>query len=180
MPFSDFHGNPEIVHRLRDMLAREPLSSCRRAAGGHGSGKYTLALMLAQALNCLSPTQTAVCPTSAASAPTASASPRPPISTLASPKPSRRARISARPTRKKPASLCRRTPDVLVIPPDPPQMMIKVDQVRRVIETIYYRPAEGRERIYIFHRFGFHERGSELAPQGTGRTSGIRDHLSAD
>jgi DNA polymerase-3 subunit delta' len=29
-------------------------------------------------------------------------------------------------------------------------MMIKVDQVRRVIETIYYRPAEGRERVYIF------------------------------
>jgi len=39
---------------------------------------------------------------------------------------------------------------VLVIPPDPPQMMIKVDQVRRVIGTIYYRPAEGRERVYIF------------------------------
>jgi DNA polymerase-3 subunit delta' len=29
-------------------------------------------------------------------------------------------------------------------------MMIKVDQVRRVIETIYYRPSEGRERVYIF------------------------------
>ena len=29
-------------------------------------------------------------------------------------------------------------------------MMIKVDQVRRVIETIYYRPAEGKERVYIF------------------------------
>src|SRR3954468_8399851 len=41
-------------------------------------------------------------------------------------------------------------PDVLVIPPDPPQMMIKVDQVRRVIDTIYYRPGEGRERVYIF------------------------------
>jgi len=23
MPFSDFHGNPETIHRLRDMLARE-------------------------------------------------------------------------------------------------------------------------------------------------------------
>ena len=41
-------------------------------------------------------------------------------------------------------------PDVLIIPPDPPQMMIKVDQVRRVIETIYYRPSEARERVYIF------------------------------
>jgi DNA polymerase-3 subunit delta' len=41
-------------------------------------------------------------------------------------------------------------PDVLIIPPDPPQMMIKVDQVRRVIETIYYRPSEARERVYVF------------------------------
>ena len=41
-------------------------------------------------------------------------------------------------------------PDVLVIPPDPPQLMIKVDQVRRVIDTIYFRPAEAKERIYIF------------------------------
>jgi DNA polymerase III subunit delta' len=41
-------------------------------------------------------------------------------------------------------------PDVLVVPPDPPQMMIKVDQVRRVIETIYYRPGDAKERVYIF------------------------------
>jgi DNA polymerase-3 subunit delta' len=34
-------------------------------------------------------------------------------------------------------------------------MMIKVDQVRRVIETIYYRPAEGRERVYIFSDSAF-------------------------
>src|SRR5581483_11319109 len=41
-------------------------------------------------------------------------------------------------------------PDVMVIPPDPPQMMIKVDQVRRVIDSIYFRPAEARERVFIF------------------------------
>jgi len=34
-------------------------------------------------------------------------------------------------------------------------MMIKVDQVRRVIETIYYRPGEARERIYIFTQSAF-------------------------
>jgi DNA polymerase-3 subunit delta' len=28
--------------------------------------------------------------------------------------------------------------------------MIKVDQVRRVINTIYFRPAEAKERVYIF------------------------------
>jgi DNA polymerase III subunit delta' len=41
-------------------------------------------------------------------------------------------------------------PDVLIIPPDPPQMLVKVDQVRHVIREIYYKPAEGRERVYIF------------------------------
>jgi len=41
-------------------------------------------------------------------------------------------------------------PDVMIIPPDPPQMLVKVDQVRHVIHEIYYRPAEGRERVYIF------------------------------
>src|SRR5438270_4075404 len=41
-------------------------------------------------------------------------------------------------------------PDVLVIPPDPPQLMIKVDQVRHVIETIHYKPAEARRRIFFF------------------------------
>ena len=61
------------------------------------------------------------------------------------------ARENLRETDKKETRLFVQThPDVLIIPPDPPQMMIKVDQVRRVIETIYYRPAEGRERVYIF------------------------------
>ena len=46
-------------------------------------------------------------------------------------------------------------PDVLVIPPDPPQMMIKVDQVRRVIETIYFRPGDAKERVYIFTESAF-------------------------
>ncbi len=41
-------------------------------------------------------------------------------------------------------------PDVLIIPPDPPQMLVKVDQVRHVIGEIYYRPSDGRERVYIF------------------------------
>ena len=41
-------------------------------------------------------------------------------------------------------------PDVMIIPPDPPQMLVKVDQVRHVIHEIYYKPAEGRERVYIF------------------------------
>src|SRR5271169_4683910 len=58
MPFSDFHGNTDVVHRLRDMLARERFPHAVVLSGGQGSGKYMLALMLAQALNCLTPIQT--------------------------------------------------------------------------------------------------------------------------
>ena len=150
MPFSDFHGNSEIVHRLRDMLARERFPHAVVLAGGHGSGKYTLALMLAQALNCLSPTKTdglpdfcGRCANCTRIAQGADLDVRFAEAV--------EARENLRETDKKETRLFVQThPDVLVIPPDPPQMMIKVDQVRRVIETIYYRPAEGRERVYIF------------------------------
>jgi DNA polymerase-3 subunit delta' len=61
------------------------------------------------------------------------------------------AREGLRETDKKETRILIQThPDVLVIPPDPPQMMIKVDQVRHVIQSIYYRPAEAKERVYIF------------------------------
>ncbi len=46
-------------------------------------------------------------------------------------------------------------PDVLVIPPDPPQMLIKVGQVRRVIHEIYRFPSEARRAFYIFTSTGF-------------------------
>ena len=150
MSFSDFHGNAETVHRLRDMLARDRFPHAVVLAGGQGSGKYTLALMLAQALNCLSPLQTDGLPdfcgkcancTRIAQAADLDARFAEAVE----------ARENLRETDKKETRLFVQThPDVLVIPPDPPQMMIKVDQVRRVIETIYYRPAEGRERVYIF------------------------------
>jgi len=61
------------------------------------------------------------------------------------------ARENLRETDKKETRLFVQThPDVLIIPPDPPQLMIKVDQVRRVIETIYFRPAEAKEKVYLF------------------------------
>jgi DNA polymerase-3 subunit delta' len=148
--FSDFHGNAEVVHRLRDMLARERFPHAVVLAGSHGSGKYTLALMLAQALNCLSPTLTDGLPDFCGNCAnctriTQSADLDARFAEAVE------ARENLRETDKKETRLFVQThPDVLAIPPDPPQMMIKVDQVRRVIETIYYRPAEGRERVYIF------------------------------
>jgi DNA polymerase-3 subunit delta' len=150
MSFSDFHGNTETVHRLRDMLARKRFPHAVVLSGGRGSGKYTLALMLAEALNCLVPTVTDglpdFCGQCANCRRIALAGDLDALFAEAV-----EAREGLRETDKKETRLFVQThPDVLVIPPDPPQMMIKVDQVRRVIETIYYRPSEARERVYIF------------------------------
>ncbi len=150
MLFSDFHGNADTVHRLRDMLARDRFPHAVVLSGAPGSGKYTLALMLAQTLNCLAPTKTDGLPdfcgqcancTRIAQAADLDARFAEAVE----------ARDNLRDADKKETRLFVQThPDVLVIPPDPPQMMIKVDQIRRVIETIYYRPSEGKERVYIF------------------------------
>src|SRR5690349_9787872 len=53
MAFSEFQGNAEVVGRLREMLARDRFPHAVILAGPQGAGKYTLALMLARAMNCL-------------------------------------------------------------------------------------------------------------------------------
>ncbi len=160
MPFSDFVGNPDVVERLREMLARDHFPHAVILAGAHGAGKYTLALMLARAMNCLER------PTSAGTA----GSLLPDFCGrcsnctrigLAQNLDARfaeavEARENLRETDKKETRIFVQThPDLLVIPPDPPQMMIKVDQVRHVIQRIYYRPAEARESVYIFTSSAF-------------------------
>ena len=148
--FSDFHGNADVVHRLREMISRDHLPHAVVLAGGLGAGKYTLALMLAQALNCLTSPKTDGLPDFCGTCANCTRI------ALAGDLDARfaeavEARENLRETDKKETRIFVQThPDVLVIPPDPPQRMIKVDQVRRVIETIYYRPAEGKEKIYIF------------------------------
>ncbi len=150
MSFSDFHGNTGIVRCMRDMLARERFPHAVILSGARGGGKYTLGLMLAQALNCLDPIQTdgqpdfcGKCANCRRIAQAADLDARFAEAV--------EAREGMRDADKKETRLFVQThPDVLIIPPDPPQMMIKVDQVRRVIETIYYRPSEARERVYIF------------------------------
>jgi DNA polymerase III subunit delta' len=150
MPFSDFHGNTETLTRLREMLARDRLPHAIILAGARGAGKYKLAQMTAKALNCLKrpvsdglPDFCGACANCLriAEADDLAARFAEAVTT----------REEMREADKRDTRLLIQThPDVLIIPPDPPQMMIKVGQVRRVIETIYYRPGEARERVYIF------------------------------
>ena len=164
MGFSDFHGNADVVHRLREMLAHDRFPQSVILAGPEGSGKYTLAVMLAQAVNCLGPTRASArvsttpelffnadglpdfcgqCENCRRIGEAADLEPRF--------KEAIEARDGLRETDKRETRLFIQThPDVLVVPPDPPQMMIKVDQVRHVNHTIHYRPAEARRRVFIF------------------------------
>ena len=155
MPFSDFHGNSELVRRLREMLARDRFPHAVILAAPQGAGKYTLALMLARTMNCLNPRQTDGLPDFCGECSNC-----------------RRigeaeelearfaeaveAREGLREADKRETRILVQThPDVLIVPPDPPQMMIKIDQVRQVIQTAHYKPQEARRRVFIFSDSAF-------------------------
>src|SRR5438105_256928 len=149
MSFKDFFGNQSVVRDLRAMLARDRFPHAIILSGPEGSGKYTLAQMLAKAMNCLAPPAGDLpdfCGLCEACRRIGEAD------DLAS----RYAeavevREGLRETDKKDTRILVRThPDVLIVPPDPPQMMIKVDQVRQVTAGIYFRPSQGSRKIYIF------------------------------
>jgi len=155
MAFATFHGNTETMTRLREMIARDRLPHAVILAGPRGAGKYTLAQMAAKAMNCLERD---------ASAPLADFCGRCSNCLRIAQADDLEARfaeaVEAREglkdaDKKDTRILVQTHPDVLVVPPDPPQMMIKVGQVRHVIENIYYKPQEGRERIFIFTSTAF-------------------------
>jgi DNA polymerase-3 subunit delta' len=141
------------------MLARDRFPHAVILTGARGSGKYTLAQMVAKAMNCLNrpdpnglfggaqsdelPDFCGKCANCLAIAEADDLESR---FTEAV-----EARENLRETDKKETRILVQTfPDVLVILPDPPQMMIKVDQVRHVIHSIYYRPSKGNHKVYIF------------------------------
>jgi DNA polymerase-3 subunit delta' len=149
MSFSSFHGNPATIDLLRSMLARDRFPHAVIIAGPEGSGKYTLAQMIAKAMNCQNPPLTGepdfcgVCENcrEIAEADDLDAHFEEAVET----------REGLRDADKKETRIFVQThPDVLIIPPDPPQMMIKVDQVRHVIGQIYKRPRRGDHAVYIF------------------------------
>src|SRR5262244_2635438 len=155
MSFSQFHGNPETVRQLREMLARDRFPHAVILAGPQGTGKYTLSLMLARVMNCLQlketdglPDYCGVCANCQRIAASLDLETRCAEAV--------EARESLRDTDKRETRIFVQThPDVLIIPPDPPQMMIKVDQVRHVIQTARYKPQEARRRIFIFSDTSF-------------------------
>src|SRR5262249_40249302 len=191
MSFADFYGNAPVLDRLREMLASDRFPHAVVLAGPRGAGKYTLALMLARAMNCLgrsddhpSTPKRRVPGTPGDRVIVSSgdrATGRTELTFIAADglpdfcgkcENCRRigesqdldarfaeaveARESLKDTDKRETRILVQThPDVLVIPPDPPQMMIKIDQVRHVNQSIRYKPAAARRRVYIFSAAAF-------------------------
>ena len=155
MSFSDFHGNLNTVDQLRRMLASCRFPHAVIIAGEEGSGKYKLAQMIAKSMNCLAPVTTNglpdYCGNCANCTRIAQADDLQQRFAEAV-----EAREGMREADKKDTRIFIQThPYVLAIPPDPPQLLIKVGQVRRVIETIYFKPAESLRRVYIFTSSAF-------------------------
>lgn len=156
MGFQDFLGNTQTVTHLRESIRVDRFPHSLILAGPRGAGKYTLALMLARAVNCLHPTESdglpdfcGVCSNCARIADAANLEER--VAEAVE------ARESLRETDKRETRILIQThPDVLIVPPDPPQLQIKIGQVRQVIHVAYYRPpVESKRTFTIFTSSAF-------------------------
>ncbi|MFZ1087606.1 MAG: DNA polymerase III subunit delta' [Terracidiphilus sp.] len=156
MGFQDFLGNSATVTHLRESIRAERFPQSLILAGPRGAGKYTLALMLAQAVNCLHPTESDglpdFCGTCANCTRIALSANLEALVAEAV-----EAREALRDTDKRETRILIQThPDVLIIPPDPPQLLIKLGQVRQAIHVAYYRPpVESRRTFTIFTSSAF-------------------------
>ena len=155
MNFADFLGNQATVRRLRETLAAGRLPSAMIFSGSRGAGKFTLAVLLAQAANCLTPITTDGLPDACgicANCERISAS----FALDERFAEAVAAREEMRDADKKDTRILIQThPELLIIPPDPPQLLIKLGQVRTVIGRIYRRPAQARRAFYIFTASSF-------------------------
>jgi DNA polymerase-3 subunit delta' len=146
--FQSFHGNAATVRRLRECAHSGHFPQALILAGPKGAGKYTLALMLAQAMNCLErvesdglPDYCGHCANCVRIAESANLEERVAEAVAA--------RDEMRDADKRETRIMIQThPDVLIVPPDPPQLLIKLGQVRAVIHAAFYRPPADAHRAF--------------------------------
>lgn len=157
--FSDFVGNTTAVNQLRRAVANGRLPHSMLLSGPAGAGKYTLSLMITMALLCeRQPREPqpggdlasfcGVCRSCTRIAESLDLQPLVEAAVAA--------REELRETDKKETRVLIQThPDVLVLPPDPPQLLVKLGQVRTLINTIYSLPNEAKRRVYLFPSAAF-------------------------
>jgi len=158
--FADFIGNTATIDSLRAAIAAGRLPHSMIVAGPRGAGKYTLALMLTLALECeRQPRETApdgrelaafcgTCHNCTRIAESADLEARVEEAVAA--------REDMREVDKKETRVLIQThPDVLILPPDPPQLLIKLGQVRTLINRSQRRPAEARAKVFLITTAAF-------------------------
>lgn len=156
MGFQDFLGNTATVTRLRESVLHDRFPQAMILAGPRGAGKYTLALMLAQLLNCLEPIETDGLPDFCGHCENCTR-----IGESADLEACVAEAVAAREEmrdadKRDTRILIQPHPEVLIVPPDPPQLLIKMGQVRHVIHAAYYRPPTGAHRsVTIFTSAAF-------------------------
>jgi len=154
--FREFLGNEATVRRLRESVRSGHFPHSLLLAGPKGSGKYTLALMLARAVNCLQPTESDGLPDYCGRCANCKR-----IGDAANLDELVAEAVAARDEmrdadKRETRILIQTHPDVLIVPPDPPQLVIKLGQVRQVIHVAYFRPpVEGRRSFSIFTSSAF-------------------------
>jgi DNA polymerase-3 subunit delta' len=152
--FAEFAGNARVVEGLRAAVAAGKLPHSLIVVGPRGAGKYTLALLLTMALECeRQPRETSAegrelagfcgecrnCTRIAESA-----------ELEAKVEEAVAAREEMRETDKKDTRVLVQThPDVLIVPPDPPQLLIKLGQVRTMIGRAQTLPSEGPAKVFV-------------------------------
>ncbi|MBB5059503.1 DNA polymerase-3 subunit delta' [Granulicella aggregans] len=158
--FNDFLGNSLAVEHLRTAIAAGRLPHSLILSGPSGAGKYTLALMLTMAVECERQPRDlwsngqslasfcGVCTNCTRIASAANLEEQVEAAVAA--------REELRETDKKETRvLVQPHPDVLIIPPDPPQLLIKLGQVRTLIQRSHYLPSEAPRKIFILTAANF-------------------------
>src|ERR1700710_361822 len=158
--FNDFLGNSNAIEHLRTAIAAGRLPHSLILAGPSGAGKYTLALMLAMAVECERQPRDlwsngqslasfcGVCHNCTRIASAANLDDEVDNAVAI--------REELRDADKKDTRiLIQPHPDVLIVPPDPPQLLIKLGQIRTVIQRSHYLPSEAPKKIFILTAASF-------------------------
>ncbi|HEY5381737.1 MAG TPA: DNA polymerase III subunit delta' [Acidobacteriaceae bacterium] len=157
--FAGFLGNRAVVDNLRASIAAGRLPHSLVLAGSRGSGKYTLALLLTMALECEHQPRERVedrelasfcghCRNCTRIAEAADLDARVGEAIAV--------REEMRETDKKETRVLVQThPDVLIVPPDPPQLLLKLGQIRTVIGRAQYLPTEAPAKVFILTSSAF-------------------------
>ena len=148
MGFEQFVGNRKAVDLLRGMLARDRLPHALLFCGPTGTGKYTLAQMLAKALHCLEneslERESDFCGQCRNCNAIALADDR-----WAAVEQAEEERENATKRPREIPLVVQNHPDVILLAPNGPLRLFQIEQGRYLKEALAFVPAGGRKKIFL-------------------------------